>query len=244
MAMPLVVQGPRARVSGRQAGVEDEVRRLVARELHDRVAQTLTGMLVDVENFKSEQVEWEVVRDQLETIQTSTRQVLANIRQMLYDLRGEELLNDGFVASLQALVETFEAKTGIEAELAVWQGWPDALAAPAALNVYRIAEEALANVRMHSGATRVRVVLGARPNDELALMVDDNGRGVDTDPNRVVGHGTVGMKERAMLLGGRLQIESAPGRGTTVHSVFPRAMLVPPALPPIPKLIVTTGMTA
>ena len=220
------------------------MRRLVARELHDRVAQTLTGMLVDVEIFKSEQVEWDVVRHQLETIQSSTRQVLANIRQMLYDLRGEELLSDGLVPSLLALVETFEAKTGIEAEVAVWQGWPDALSAPAALNVYRIAEEALANVRMHSGASRVRVVLAARPNDELALMVDDNGRGVDTDPNRVVGHGTVGMRERALLIGGRVQIESVPGRGTTVHAVFPRAMLLPPALPPMPKFTVTKGMTA
>ena len=244
MATPLVVQGPDARVSGRQAGVEDEVRRLVARELHDRVAQTLTGMLVDVENFKSEKVEWEVVQDQLETIQSSTRQVLASIRQMLYDLRGEELLSDGLAPSLRALVETFEAKTGIEAEVAVWQGWPEALAAPAALNVYRIAEEALANVRMHSGASRVRVVLGARPNDELALMVDDNGRGVDTDPNRVVGHGTVGMRERALLLGGRVHIDSVPGRGTTVHAVFPRALLLPPALPAIPRLIVTNGITA
>ncbi|HKW73201.1 MAG TPA: sensor histidine kinase [Candidatus Dormibacteraeota bacterium] len=244
MVTPLVVQGPLTRASERQAGVEEEVRRLVARELHDRVAQTLTGMLVDVENFKSEEVEWEAVQQQLETIQSSTRQVLANIRQLLHDLRGEELLNGGLVVSLRALLMRFEDKTGIEAQLEVRPGWPEAMSGPASLNVYRIAEEALSNVRMHSGASTVRVVLEARPNDRVALMVTDDGRGVDTDPDRVVGHGTVGMRERALFLDGELQIESAAGKGTTVHAVFPRAFLVAAPATVLPKLVVTKGLTA
>ena len=227
--MPLVVAGPRARANGRQAGVEveAEVRRLVARELHDRVAQTLTGMLVDVENFKAEQVEWHDVLHQLETIQSSTRQVLANIRQVLHDLRGEEMLKDGMAESLRSLVARFQEKTGITAELEIVEGWPDPLSQAASLNLYRIVEEALANVRMHSGAHSVRVVLEARPDDKLALMVDDDGRGLDTDPERPVGLGTVGMRERALFLGGQVLIESEPGVGTTVHAIFPKELLVP-----------------
>ena len=79
----------RPAVLSRRADVEKDVKRLVARELHDRVAQTLTGMLIDVENFKIEPVEWNDVLRQLDTIQESTREVLTNLRQLLHDLRGE-----------------------------------------------------------------------------------------------------------------------------------------------------------
>src|SRR2546430_15813619 len=109
--MPLVVAGPRLGIEAQQAGVEDEVRRLVARELHDRVAQTLTGMLVDVENFKSEQVGWQDVVQQLNGIQSSTRQVLASIRQLLHDLRGEEAMDGTFVDAVTALLVRVAEKT-------------------------------------------------------------------------------------------------------------------------------------
>src|SRR2546423_4994182 len=82
VATPSAAASRRSRV--RDSAVEEDVRRLVARELHDRVAQTLTGMLVDVENFKSEQVGWDDVIRQMDTIQTSTRQVLSSLRQLLH----------------------------------------------------------------------------------------------------------------------------------------------------------------
>lgn len=214
------------RVAGRQAAIEADVRRLVARELHDRVAQTLTGMLVDVENFKSQQVAWEDVLQQLNLIQSSTRLVLNNLRQLLHDLRGEEPVGDSFADSLAALIARFEQKTNIAAELEVKPGWPALLTQPASLNLYRIVEEALANVRMHSGARMVRVVLQQYSDNEVALLVDDDGRGVDTDPARPVGLGMVGMRERALFLGGELRIESDPVTGTKLHAVFPKGLLV------------------
>lgn len=211
----------------RNAAIEQEVRRLVARELHDRVAQTLTGMLVDVENFKSQQVGWDDVLRQMDTIQSSTRQVLTSLRQLLHELRGEEQVKDNFIEAVGLLIARFEEKTSISAVLDVRPGWPRALTPPAYLNLYRIVEEALANVRMHSGARSVRIVLEQPAEDQLALMVDDDGRGVDTHVARPVGLGTVGMKERALFLGGHLQIESDAGVGTTVHAVFPKEHLVP-----------------
>jgi signal transduction histidine kinase len=217
----------RAKSSETQSAIEDEVRRMVARELHDRVAQTLTGMLVEVENFKSQQVGWEDVLRQMDMVQSSTRQVLSSLRQLLHDLRGEEQFNDGFVEALGGLIARFGEKTSIEARLDIRPGWPQSLTSPAALNLYRIAEEALTNVRMHSGARTVRVVLQAMPDDELALVVGDDGRGVDTDSSRPMGLGTVGMKERALFLGGKLRIESEAGLGTTVYAVFPKGHLVP-----------------
>jgi len=223
--MPSVVASPKS-TGTRQAGVEEEVKRLVARELHDRVAQTLTGMLVDVENFKSEQVGWQDVVQQLDLIQSSTRQVLASIRQLLHDLRGEEPLDGSFVDAVKALLVRFEEKTGIQAGIEITPGWPQALTPQASLNLYRIIEEALSNIRMHSGAKSVRIVLGPHAEDELGIVVEDDGRGLDTDPSRPVGMGTIGMRERAMFLGGHIRIESEDGHGTLVRAMFPKDLLV------------------
>jgi len=224
----------------RLAGVEDEVRRMVARELHDRVAQTLTGMLVDVENFKSEQVSWQDVLRQMDTIQSSTRQVLQSLRQLLYDLRGDDVMGEGLQASLRGLLARFEERTSIRSMFEQRAGWPTDLAASTSLQLYRIVEEALANVKMHSGARSAYVVLEALPDGQLALRVVDDGRGVDMDPSRVVGMGTIGMKERAMLIDGRLDVDSGRGLGTTVSVVFrnpePAVVDVLPTQPLIVKV--------
>ena len=227
MAPPPMAAVVRSRARTRQADVEEDVRRLVARELHDRVAQTLTGMLIDLENFKSEQVDWSEVLHQLDSIQDSTRQVLHNLRQMLHDLRGEEAVGDGFVNAVGALVSRFEEKTRISAQLTVLPGWPALITQPASVNLYRIIEEALANVKMHSGASEVRIVLRPDSNNELSVVIGDDGRGLDTDEPRRLGFGTVGMRERAVLLGGRIRIESQAGDGTTVYAVFPKELLTP-----------------
>src|SRR5215472_12855471 len=124
--MPLVAES-RLEAQAEQAGVEEEVRRLVARELHDRVAQTLTGMLVDVENFKSQQVGWTDVVRELDVIQTSTRTVLTNIRQLLHDLRGEEQVGEGFVDALEALIARFQLRSMVDTGLQVSSGWPEVL---------------------------------------------------------------------------------------------------------------------
>jgi signal transduction histidine kinase len=225
VASPPVAVSSRPRVRTRQATIEADVRRLVARELHDRVAQTLTGMLVDVEHFKTEPVGWEDVLRQLNTIQDSTRLVLHSLRQLLHDLRGEDTLGDSFIDGVGALVSRFEERTHISVRLTVLPGWPESLTPPASVNLYRIIEEALANVRMHSGANAVWITLQPGSESELTVLVVDDGRGVDTDQARQVGLGTVGMKERAVLLGGQLRIESSVGDGTTVRGTFPRELL-------------------
>lgn len=206
-----------------QAAIELDVRREVARELHDRVAQTLTAMLVDVENFKSQQVGWNDVLKELDQVQTSTRQVLTNLRHLLHDLRGDDQLARGFTDAVETLVARFRDKTRIAANLEVGSGWPPVLTPPASINLYRILEEALTNVRMHSGATSVRVLLESYAElEEVALTVQDDGRGVDTDESRPAGLGMIGMRERALVLGGRLSIESGSEAGTTVKALFPR----------------------
>jgi hypothetical protein len=111
--------------------------------------------------------------------------------------------------------------------LSVSPGWPSRLRSQAALNIYRIIEEALSNVRMHSGAALVEVVLGPATGSQYAVSVIDNGRGADgTSGDRRPGLGTLGMQERAVILGGRLEVESVAGGGTTVRAIIPKEQLI------------------
>ena len=232
--MGVVSVSDAARARKERAAAEEELRSLMARELHDRVAQTLTAMLVDVEKFKAQQVAWDDVLLEMDAIQSSTREVLTSLRQLLYDLRGESPVGESFAAAVGDLLARFTEKTRIEAAVVVQREWPALLTPAAALNLYRIVEEALANVRMHSGATSVSVRLEAPKDGQLAVVIDDNGRGVEGDLHRP-GLGTVGMKERALLLGGQLSISSQNGGGTTVRAAFPKRFVVPAAHPE-PKL--------
>ncbi len=201
---------------------ESEVKRRLARELHDSVAQILTQMVVDMESFKLDQSDQRQVVERVDHLQESTREVLTNLRQLLYELREEPSIDSCFVQSVRQLLGRFERSTGIRSKLRVSARWPSRLSAATAHNLYRIVEEALNNVRLHSGAARVDVLLQA-VGDGVALTVRDDGRGIQGlgDEQRS-GMGLLGMRERAALLGGKVNIISRGGRGTTVRAVVPR----------------------
>ncbi len=205
----------------------DEIRRLLARELHDRVAQTLTTMLIELENFKVEQTGRPSVLRQVDELQASARGVLSNLRHVLYDLRGQTGREEGFADSVRALLVRFQERTQVKANLSVSPSWPANMRSPAALNILRIIEEALTNVRMHSGANSVEVALGTAEGGQVAVEVKDDGRGTDTDGGRrELGMGFLGMRERALILGGRLEVESVLGAGTTVRALLPLEQLI------------------
>jgi signal transduction histidine kinase len=204
-----------------------DVRRALARELHDRVAQTLTAMLIDLENFKMDQLGNQSVLREIAALQESTRDALKNLRGVLYDLRGQSDIDENFTKAVCALVGRFRDKTRLTVTLSVAPSWPSELPPQAALNLYRIIEEALTNVRLHSAATLVEVALGLAFDNQLAVEVKDDGRGADTEAGRSVpGLGLIGMRERASILGGRVEVERVLGRGTTVRAILPRKQLL------------------
>ena len=212
---------------GESTSSSDEIRRVLARELHDRVAQTLTTMLIELENFKVEQTGRRSALRQLGELQDSTRDVLTNLRRVLYDLRGETGVEEGFADTVRALLARFQERTGVDASLMVSPSWPSRLRSQAALNIYRIIEEALSNVRLHSGARLVEVALGLGADSDVAVEVKDDGRGAESSAGeRAPGMGVLGMQERAMILGGRLEVLTVAGSGTTVRAILPKEQLI------------------
>jgi two-component system, NarL family, sensor histidine kinase UhpB len=223
------VASPTAAGGTVQLGSEssDEIRRMLARELHDQVAQTLTTMLIELENFKVEQTGRQGALRQLDELQESTRDVLSNLRRVLYDLRGETGIEEGFADAVRLLLARFEERTHVRVSLSISPSWPKRLRSQAALNLYRIIEEALTNVRMHSGAGLVEVALSPAVGSNFAVSVKDDGRGADSAAgDRAPGMGVLGMQERAVILGGRLEVESVAGGGTTVRAILSKEQLI------------------
>lgn len=204
---------------------DEDIRRLLARELHDRVAQTLTTMLIELEHYKAEQHGRQSVLRQMEALQNSTREVLSSLREVLYDLRGDITeIGETFEGSIRTLVERFAERSSIATKLIVSEGWPARVKSPAAINLYRIIEEGLTNVRQHSGATEANVVL-TDTIDHLVAVITDNGRGIDLDESVPLGMGMLGMRERALFLGADLKVTSYPGAGMELTVAIPRRTL-------------------
>ena len=224
------IVGGRGRVQGAQGARRPDlrdadfaVREHLARELHDRVAQTLTTMLVDLERFKADQTGRASVLRQFELVQEWTRDALANVRDLVYDLRGEAVSGSDFPNLLRGgLLEPFALRTGIEVRMVVAEGWPAQLPAATAVDLYRIVQEALQNAYRHSGARQIEINLGLSPARRLIeVTVTDDGRGFPSIDELRPGHGLVGMRERAVLMGGNLETAAMASGGTSIRVAIP-----------------------
>jgi two-component system sensor histidine kinase DegS len=205
-----------------------QLKRELARELHDQVAQTLTSLLVQMENFKRDNWGRQGVVDEVNLIQSSLREVLNNLRQLLSDLRGEPGLRQDFVIAIRSgLLDNFQRRTGISVTLSASRRWPAVLPPETYIHLYRIIQEALNNAHKHARATTAIVSLKVTPDDRIVVKVRDDGCGISwrEELNAPLGMGLLGMRERASLLGGVLSVRSHPGCGTTVTATFPKEAL-------------------
>ncbi len=205
---------------------ELRVKQDLARELHDRVAQTLTTMLVEMENFKTGELGSERVVAEVTYYQDATRAVLSNIRAILHELRGDEDVGRDLPDRVRRLLDRFQAQTGILTRLSVAPRWPVRMAIMAAINLYRMLVEALNNVRLHSGAKLVEVSFRITDGDLAVVSVIDDGQGLRGGLADEMGLGMLGMRERALLLGGELSITPVPSHGTELAVVIPKDKLI------------------
>jgi two-component system sensor histidine kinase UhpB len=211
------VESERRRSSVLVLRAQEEERRRVARDLHDEVNQALTAILLRLEALAHD-----VPADQREDVaqlKRLTTQAMDELLNLARQLRPTALDDHGLVTAIEAQVRGFGDRTGIEARLQT-EGDPAALDEERQTVIYRIAQEALANAGRHAGASRVEVSLSAA-GQGAHLRVADDGAGFDPVAARPEGLGLEGMAERAKLVGGELDLRSAPGAGTEVTLRLP-----------------------
>ncbi len=191
-----------------------EERKRLARELHDSVTQTLFSIGLTAEAAGA-LVESDPVRAkaELEHLQELTQAAMREMRSLIFELRPAELETDGLAAALRKHVDVLRRLHPQEIELSV--AGERRLPAAVEKGLLRIAQEALGNALRHSGAERVELALDVR-DSHAQLRVADDGAGFEVETARSRHLGLTSMRERAEALGGRLEIDSVAGRGTTV----------------------------
>jgi two-component system sensor histidine kinase UhpB len=195
--------------------VQEGERRRVARELHDEVGQTLTGVMLQVEGLAGKIPE--ELRDELDELRETARSGAEDVRRIVRRLRPEALEDLGLPSALAALATAFHDQAGVRVERRLEAGLP--LSEEQELVFYRVAQEAFTNIARHAAASHVEIHL-RRSATGVALRVRDDGSGLPLDPNGSA-HGIRGMRERAMLIGAQLTIDSPPGGGAEVRLVLP-----------------------
>jgi signal transduction histidine kinase len=205
---------------------EDE-RRMISRELHDSVAQELSTVKIALATLLDPHasVPPETLQKVSKLTQMLDRSILS-VRNLSYDLRPPGLEEFGLLQTLATLCEEFSESTGIEVDFQTAGLKNSSLGSFIEINLYRLIQEGLNNVRKHAAAGRVMIKLvGSHPN--IILRIIDDGRGFDVrDRQRALDAekrlGLRSMKERVSLLQGRMELRSRLGKGTSIHIRFPR----------------------
>jgi signal transduction histidine kinase len=211
------VEEERIQLLTRLVLAQEDERRRIARELHDQLGQQLTALRLTLEMLKTQSVGRTELRVQVETLEALALQLDEDVAFRVWELRPTVLEDLGLQAALTSYVRHWSKHFGIRAQLHTGRSTDERLTSEAETVMYRIAQEALNNVAKHARAAHVDVVL-ERTSDHASLIIEDNGVGFEASNAETVGEGLglIGMRERAALVGADLQIESTPGRGTTV----------------------------
>jgi two-component system sensor histidine kinase UhpB len=206
------------RTSGQRAlRAQENERRRVARELHDEIGQTLTGVVLQLDGLRRA-----VPADLVEAVtlvQASAREGVEDVRQIAQRLRPPALDEFGLQSALLALAAGFTERTGLDVSTEL-DAEPAALAPEQELAVYRVAQEGLTNVARHADAAHAELVL-RRTRGAVVLQVRDDGRGISDAEAAGDGVGLGGMRERALLVGGTLAVRRRAVGGTELQLEVP-----------------------
>jgi two-component system, NarL family, sensor histidine kinase UhpB len=202
------------RVEGGRAVIraQEEERARIAQDLHDEVNQALTAILLRLQAAALDVPPG--LRSELKEIQTLATQAMEELLTLARTLRPTALDDHGLVPALASQVSNFGERTGIRSTFHRHGELP-ALSDEEQLVLYRVAQESLSNVVQHSQASAVRVELSSI--GRTVLRIRDDGCGFAPDKRAGGRLGVSGMRERALLVGGRLNVFSAPGEGTTIE---------------------------
>lgn len=208
------IERARVEMLRRLVFAQEDERRRIAREMHDQFGEQLTALTQRIAALEAAAHDGAALQPAIEALQQVAQQIDRDVDHLVWELRPTALDDLGLRAALANYVQAWSARTGVAAEVHTAGLLDDRLAPDAETTLYRIAQEALTNVAKHSRASSVEIILDRRP-DHVLLIVEDDGEGFDPAA-RTQGFGLLGMQERAALVGANLQIESSPGRGTTI----------------------------
>jgi PAS domain S-box-containing protein len=206
-------------LTARMLEAQELERRHIARELHDEVGQQITCLQILTQQQFS--VAPPPLKRALKETQTATTELLKTVRQLSSELRPQLLDDFGVVAALDWHIKRFRKRTGIEVEFVKKDFQEDLLNSFFRSVVFRVAQEALTNVARHGNANKVSIELSTR-NGLCRMKISDEGTGFDVkEALRKGAYGLTGMQERVFLAGGKLKIDSARKKGTTVALEIP-----------------------
>ena len=203
-----------------------ETRQAIARDLHDSVSQTLFSVTLQVRTAQAELRKAGLGEDHpaaraLAEVSQLNHGALAEMRALIFELRPGALAEEGLVAAVSKHASAVAAREGIDVDVT---GPADRLPLrpEAEEQLYRLVQEALNNVVKHARTTLASVAVTSGPS-EVTVVIHDDGIGFDPAHGRPGHLGLASMRERITRLGGRLDIASAPGRGTTITATVPAA---------------------
>nr|MDQ3829152.1 histidine kinase [Candidatus Tectomicrobia bacterium] len=214
----------RTRLIERVMSAQEEERRRIARELHDETGQSLTSLLLGLRLIGDTRT-LKKAETQVNQLRHITVQILDNLRRLARGLHPSILDDLGLGLALARYATDYAKSHGITVNLEAEGLDSSRLPPPVEIALYRIVQEALTNVARHAAAKTVRIALTRQPLG-VHMVVEDDGCGFDVETtlrtSNTSGHlGLYGMRERAMLLGGSVTVESRRGKGTTVSVRIP-----------------------
>ncbi|MFA6014779.1 MAG: PAS domain S-box protein [Gallionellaceae bacterium] len=206
-------------LTARREAAREEERKYIAREVHDELGQVLTGLQLNISVLEHKFVPGlPPLHEHLQETKILTDRALAVARNVASALR-PAALDLGINSALEWLAGRFSTNTGIQCKVHVSKDEIH-IDESHATALFRIVQESLTNVSRHAKASRVDVTFG-NDGDDYLLSVCDNGKGFETDTRKLDSYGLVGIKERALMLGGTVIIESKPGKGTQISVRIP-----------------------
>lgn len=208
----------------RQVAVLEERERL-SREMHDSLAQVLGYLHLKAQDTQRALSRNDVgkVGEELEDMASVAHEAYADVREAIIGLRSPVQPDGGIAGTLKDYLAKYSRRAGIHAELQIEGDWRPRFSPEVAVQVVRVVQEALTNVRKHANADWARVCIG-REGREAVIVVEDNGQGFDTELLRqtdVLSFGMRTMRERVERVGGRFAVDSVPGEGTKVQIFVP-----------------------
>ena len=206
------------RLTANLVATREDERLRIARELHDDLGQRLAVLQMGLSTL--DPIQSEASRAQVAAMLAMVSDTVASVRRITTELRPLMLDDLGLSAAVEWLVNDWQRRTGISVTLCL-DAVDELVVDTSAIAIYRIVQEALTNVVRHAHASRVGIEL-RRQADELVLVVQDNGTGFPAPAmHQAASHGLLGIDERATVLGGRLDIDAAPGGGARLSVTLP-----------------------